>query len=125
MAATPISRDGIFSVALSLPCGIRASLILQGEYVNLLISKDGLASFHLFHKTVRITDHPALRSSDFPPLSHLAKRMLRGAAICSPSIPPFFFFPYDPSLNRLIGQSVCFLVFLPWDGLDLKRNKFF
>jgi len=30
MAATPISRSGIFSVALSLPCGIRVWLISQG-----------------------------------------------------------------------------------------------
>jgi len=42
---------------LTPPCKI-------GEAV---ISRDG---------TVRITDHPALRSSDFPPLSHPAKWML-------------------------------------------------
>jgi hypothetical protein len=99
MAATPISRDGIFSVALSLS--------------------------RLNGGTVRITDHPALRSSDFPPLSHPTKRMLRGATICSPSIPPSFFFPCYPPLDRLIGQSVCFFILLPWDGLDLKRSKFF
>ncbi len=45
------SVDGIFSVALSLS--------------------------HLFgDRTVRVTDHPALRSSDFPPPDHLPLRAM-------------------------------------------------
>ena len=57
---------GMFSVALSLPPAYRPG-------------------------TVRVTDHPALRSSDFPPLPIAPYYgVSEGATICSPSTPLLF-----------------------------------
>ncbi len=59
---------------------------LAGRYLfcgTFLIPK----SIHSDFGTVRVTDHPALWSSDFPPLIN-PKVDLRGATICSPSLNP-------------------------------------
>jgi len=87
---------------LTLPCEMAVKPISQGG-------------------AVRITDHLALWSSDFPPLPNIPlNEMLGGATISSPSIPPFSFFPYGPPLNRLICQTVCLLVLFSWDGFDIE-----
>jgi hypothetical protein len=117
--------DGVFSVALSLPHGIRAPLILQEKFVNLLISKDKSAIFHLFHGAVRVTDHPALWSSDFPPPKHPASRISWGATISAPSTLLFYLFSCNPPLNRFIGQAICLLVLFSWDRFNLKERELF
>ena len=77
IGAAAISRDGMFSVALSLS-------------QNPALQDSG---------TVRVTDHPALRSSDFPllPVSRLYG-ISEGATICSLSTPPF--------LSRLLKNGL-------------------
>lgn len=46
-----------------------------------------------------------------------------GATICSPSTSPLSFLLSNPSLDRLIRQTVCLFIFFPRDGFDLKGRK--
>ena len=90
------------------PCGAGLS---SGRYAfcgTFLVSKPCVQDFG----TVRVTDHPALRSSDFPllPIARLYG-VSEGATICSPSTPSFHISNLPP--YRPIRQTICCLSYIP------------
>ena len=97
-------------MALSLPCGIRFSLTLQGRHLSLLIAKMRISYFSLFHRAVRITDHPALWSSDFPPLippDQTGWDAERPSVLLRPSSFPEISGKLKKSLQSFLGIPAC------------------
>ena len=72
------------------------------------------------HRTVRVTDHPALRSSDFP----LPRLPVSGAVMGSdpliPLLSTFLLGLAHRLLDRLICQAVRLFIQFPWDRFNVK-----
>jgi len=97
-----------------LPCGIGTTAVPQDGMFSVALSLSRNPAFQ-GSETVRVTDHPALRSSDFPllPIAHLCG-ISEGATICSPSTPPFL---CNPPLNRQIRPIISCSPYAPRGGL--------
>ncbi len=63
---------------------------------------------------LRVTEHPALRSSDFPPIPRFSDRDRRS-----------FSLPRHPLINRTVGQSVGQPVLSPIDMDNITAIEFF
>jgi hypothetical protein len=99
-----------------LPCGIGEAAIPWGGIFSVALSLPPNSALQT-SGTVRITDHPALWSSDFPPLLISASRDLRRSDHLFPfDSPPFLSsllknahlrrFPYPSSLRRTLKYAL-------------------